>query len=163
MCRWGKRGALIQAIGRTKGGRNTKVHAISDEQCRPLVFSLTPGQTADITGAVMLGARLPQARYLLADKAYDADHWRQYLKSRHIVPVIPNTPECAFWKRSVSRGKRTRKKPHPFNKARYKGRNVIERMFGRLKDFRRIATRYDKNAENFRAALCLAALICSWV
>jgi len=47
---------LLGAIGRTKGGRNTKVHAISDEQCRPLVFYLTPGQTIDIKGAVMLGA-----------------------------------------------------------------------------------------------------------
>ena len=53
--------------------------------------------------------------------------------------------------------------PHPFNKVRYKGRNVIERMFGRLKDFRRVATRYDKNAENFLSALCLAALICYWI
>jgi len=83
----------------------------------------------------MFGTRLPRAQYLLADKAYEADHWRQYLKSRHIIPVIPN--------------KRNRKKLHPFNKARYKGRNVIERMFGRRKDFRRIATRYDKNAVNF--------------
>ncbi len=97
----------------------------------------------------MLSASLPNARYLLGDKAYDADHWRGYLKSRRIQPVIPNRPN--------------RKKPHPFNKARYKGRNVIERMFGRIKDFRRVATRYDKNAENFLAALCLAALICYWI
>jgi len=97
----------------------------------------------------MLGAALPRARYLLADKAYDADHWRSYLKSQHIKLVIPN--------------RSNRKQPHPFNKTRYKGRNVIERMFGRLKDFRRVATRYDKNAENFLAALCLAALICYWI
>ena len=97
----------------------------------------------------MLGARLPRARYLLADKAYDADHWRGYLKSRRIRPVIPN--------------RSNRKQPHPFNKCRYKGRNVIERMFGRIKDFRRVATRYDKNAENFLAALCLAALVCYWI
>jgi len=147
--RWWKRGASVQAIGRTKGGRNTKIHAISDEHCRPLAFYLTPGQTADIKGAVMLSAALPNARYLLADKAYDADHWRGYLRSRHIQPVIPN--------------KSNRKQPHPFNNARYKGRNVIERMFGRLKDFRRVATRYDKNANNFLAALCLAALICYWI
>lgn len=113
------------------------------------MFYLTPGQTADIKGAVMLGASLPKARYLLADKAYDADHWRAYLKSQRIVPVIPN--------------KSNRKKPHPFNKKRYKGRNVIERMFGRLKDFRRVAMRYDKNACNFMAGLCLAALICYWI
>ena len=97
----------------------------------------------------MLSAALPDARYLLGDKAYDAGHWRGYLKSRRIQPVIPN--------------KSNRKQPHPFNKARYKGRNVIERMFGRLKDFRRVATRYDKNAENFLSALCLAALICYWI
>ena len=97
----------------------------------------------------MLGAALPNARYLLGDKAYDADHWRSYLKSRRIRPVIPN--------------RSNRRQPHPFNKTRYKGRNVIERMFGRLKDFRRIATRYDKNAENFMAALCLAALVCYWI
>ena len=114
-----------------------------------MAFYLKPGQTADIKGAVMLGASLPRARYLLADKAYDADHWRSYLKSQLILPVIPN--------------KSNRRQPHPFNKTRYKGRNVIERMFGRLKDFRRVATRYDKNAENFLAALCLAALICYWI
>jgi len=78
----------------------------------------------------MLGPCLPNARYLLADKTYDADHWLDYLRSRRIRPVIPN--------------KSNRKKPHPFNKTRYKGRNVIERMFGRLKDFRWVATRYDK-------------------
>lgn len=97
----------------------------------------------------MLSAALPNARYLLGDKAYDADHWRDYLTSRHIQPVIPN--------------KSNRKQPRPFNNARYKGRNVIERMFGRLKDFPRVATRYDKNANNFLAALCLAALICYWI
>ena len=97
----------------------------------------------------MLGARLPRARYLLADKAYDADHWRGYLKSRRIRPVIPN--------------RSNRNQPHPFNKVRYKGRNVIERMFGRLKDFRRVATRSDKKAENYPAALCLAAPVCYWI
>ena len=97
----------------------------------------------------MLSACLPKAKYLLADKAYDADHWRDHLKARRIQPVIPN--------------KSNRTRLHRFDKARYKGRNVIERMFGRLKDFRRIATRYDKNANNFLAALCLADLICYWI
>ncbi len=97
----------------------------------------------------MLSACLPRAKYLLADKAYDADHWRDHLKARRIQPVIPN--------------KSNRTRPHRFDKARYKGRNVIERMFGRLKDFRSIATRYDKKATNFLAALCLAALICYWI
>lgn len=114
-----------------------------------MAFYLTPGQAADITGAVMLATHLPPARYLLADKAYDADHWRAWLIRRKIQPVIPN--------------KANRKQPYAFNQKRYRGRNVIERMFGRLKDFRRIATRYDKNADNFMAALCLAALVCYWI
>ena len=113
------------------------------------MFYLTPGQAADITGAVMLAESLPDARYLLADKAYDADHWRAWLKRRRITPVIPN--------------RSNRKMPHAFDAKRYRHRNVIERMFGRLKDFRRIATRYDKNAVNYMAALCLAALICYWI
>ena len=114
-----------------------------------MVLYLTPGQTADIKGAVMLNDHLPPARYMLADKAYDADHWRARLRQQGICPVVPN--------------KKNRKQFHPFDATRYRGRNVIERMFGRLKDFRRIATRYDKNATNFMAALCLAALICYWI
>ena len=97
----------------------------------------------------MRAAHLPRTRYLLADKAYDADHWRARLLRHNIQPVIPN--------------KMNRKQPHPFDRERYKDRNTIERMFGRLKDFRRIATRYDKKAENFLAGLWLAALICCWI
>ena len=81
----------------------------------------------------MRADHLPAARYLLADKAYDADHWRAWLKRRRIRAVIPN--------------KINRKQPHPFARRRYRHRNVIERMFGRLKDFRRVAIRYDKNAK----------------
>ena len=90
----------------------------------------------------MRSACPPNARYLLADKAYDAVHWRGYLKSRRNQPVIPN--------------RSNRRTPHPFNKIRYRGRNVIKRMFGRLKDC-------DQYAENFLSALCLAALICYWI
>jgi len=143
-----KKGASAQAIGRTKGGRNTKVHALSDGHCRPPAFYLTLGQTADIKSAVMLADRLPAARYLLADKAYDANHWRARLNRLCIRAVIPN--------------KINRKHPYPFATRRYRHRNVIERLFGRLKDFRRVATRYDKNANNFMAALFLAALVCYW-
>jgi transposase len=135
----------VQDIGRTKGGRNTQVHAISDQYCRPLAFYLTPGQAADIIRAVMLANHLPPdpARYLLADKVYDADHWRAWLIQRKTEPVIPN--------------KANRKQPYAFNWKRYRRRNVFERMFGRLKDFRRIASPYDKNVNNFMVALSFAA------
>lgn len=93
----------------------------------------------------MLAEHLLKARYLLADKGYDADHWRDRLVGQRIQPVIPN--------------RSNRKAPHAFDAKRDKNRNVIERMFGRLKDFRRIATRYDKKADNFLAGVCLAALV----
>ena len=82
-------------------------------------------------------------RRLLADRAYDARSLRDELAARRIKAVIPPNP--------------TRKHPHRYDKTAYKGRNVIERMFCRLKDFRRIATRYDKTDESFAAAIYLVA------
>lgn len=90
----------------------------------------------------------PPAGELLADKAYDSDAVREDLIERGMRAVIPNKDD--------------RKYLHPFDKRCYKKRNAIERMFCRLKDFRRIATRYDKLARNYLASLCLAALIACW-
>ncbi|MDI4658329.1 transposase [Xanthobacter autotrophicus] len=90
----------------------------------------------------------PAGGELLADTAYDSNTARDDLAGRDMRAVIPNTP--------------TRKYLHPFDKRRYKKRNAIERMFCRLKDFRRIATRYDKLARNYLASLCLAALVACW-
>ena len=86
---------------------------------------------------------------LIADKAYDGDDLRAAIVERGALPVIPN--------------KSNRKHIHPFDAARYRDRNVIERMFCRLKDFRRIATRYDKLARNFLAAVLIAAMIAYWL
>ena len=110
---------------------------------------LTPGQRADIKGAVVLVGALPPVKYLLADKAYDAAHFRRFLMHQNIEPVIP--------------AKSNRKIHIPHDKTRYRERNTVERMFGRLKDWRRVATRYDKLARNFMAAVCLAALLCFWI
>jgi len=118
-------------------------------RCRPLALYLTPGQRADIKGAVILAGSLPPVRYLLADKAYDAGHFREFLSGRKIEPVIP--------------AKSNRKVHIPHDKKRYKQRNTVERMFGRIKDWRRVATRYDKLARNFMAAICLASLLCFWI
>lgn len=86
---------------------------------------------------------------LLADKGYDGDDLRGEIVHRGAKPVIPN--------------KSNRVALYPFNRRAYKGRNVIERCFCRLKDFRRIATRYDKLARNFLAAVHLAALVAYWL
>jgi transposase len=86
---------------------------------------------------------------LIADKAYDTNNLRSLLAEQGIEPVIP----------SLSR----RKQPIPYDPAAYRQRNLIERMFGRLKDFRRIATRYDKLKRNFLAGATIAAIVVWWI
>lgn len=85
---------------------------------------------------------------LLADKASDADSLRKWLKQNKIKPVIPSTA--------------SRHKPYPLDRRAYKRRNVIEKLFGRLKNWRRIATRYDRLAQNYMAAIALVAAVTSW-
>ena len=91
---------------------------------------------------------MPPPRLCAADTAYDADALRSFLVERGTTPIIPNNP--------------TRKHLHPFDREAYKRRNLIERLFSRLKDWRRIATRYDKLARNFLAAVHLAAALTWW-
>jgi putative transposase len=95
----------------------------------------------------LLGHMTP--RICLADAAYDSDAIRAALRLRGTIPVIPNNP--------------TRKRVHSFDRQSYRLRNVIERTFSRLKDFRRIATRYDKLAQNFLAAVFLVSTVCYWL
>lgn len=109
---------------------------------------MTPGQLGDVRAAVALLGPLPPPKLCAADTAYDANGLRQFLTERGTVPVIPNNP--------------TRKRIHPFDRSAYKRRNLVERMFCRLKDWRRIATRYDKLARNFLSAVSLAAAIIWW-
>ena len=113
-----------------------------------LAFTLTPGQRGDAPQARALLAGLPVPDFCLADAAYDSDALRDCLRTRGTQPVIPNNP--------------TRKRTHPFDRDRYKQRNLIERTVGRLKDWRRIHTRYDKLARNFASAVAIAAIIHGW-
>ena len=95
----------------------------------------------------LIGAMAP--RLCLADGASDSDALRRLLLDRGTTPVIPNNP--------------TRKRYHPFDRDAYRRRNVIERTFGRLKDWRRIANRYDKLARNFMAAVVIATIVIYWL
>ena len=146
---WRKRGAFHHAIGRSRGGRTTKIHALTDDLGRPLSFLITPGNSHDLAGARELLATVRPPRQLLADRAYDAKSLRDWLTERRVKPVIPPNP--------------TRKHPHTYDPKAYRLRNLIERMFCRLKDFRRIATRYDKRADVYLSAILLAAAITWWV
>jgi transposase len=105
---------------------------------------MTPGQKADIAAAPDLLVLAPPTTALIADKAYDGDGPRADIANRDATPVIPN--------------KTNRKRLHPFDAEAYRDRNVVERMYCRLKDFRRIATGYDELAQNFLSAIYLAAL-----
>ena len=146
---WRKRGACSQAIGVSRGGRNTKVHAITDGQGRPLSFLLTPGQAADCKAGERLLADLPPRCIVHADRAYDSNRIRDIIEEQGAVPNIPP--------------KSNRRWKSCFSKTLYKGRNAIERMFCRLKDCRRLATRYDKLAANFLGNIHLAAAIMWWL
>ena len=136
-------------MGRSRGGRTTKIHALSDDKCRPLAFIITGGNVYDGHITPHLLPLIPAPKYFLADMAYDANKLRRMIKRRGIQPVIPNKPD--------------RIRFHAFDAQRYKDRNAIERSFCRLKDFRRIATRYDKLAKNYLSSLYLAALVAYWI
>ena len=124
---------------------STKIHTLVDALGNPLGFFLTPGQAHDLQGADALLPHM-KADTLLADKAFDADQ-------RVIEPLQNAGKTC------VIPPKRNRKTSRPFDKEIYKARHLIENFYCRLKQFRAIATRYDKTARNFLAAIHLAAAI----
>jgi transposase len=143
-----KKGEQSQAIGRSRGGRNTKIHAVADAKGRLLSILLTGGEAHDCPPAQRLIRRSKIAKKLLGDKAYDSDELRLWLKARGTKAVVPN--------------RSNRKQPFRFDRKSYKQRHKIENAFCRLKDFRRIATRYDRLARNFLASVCLVAAIVWW-
>ena len=144
-----KRGARPRAIGRTKGGLNSKLHTICDEFGRPLTFFLSAGQMSDAKGALALLSALPSAKVLLGDKGYDADWFREALAARGTKACIP--------------ARRGRKHPAKHDVKLYRKRHRIENHFARLKDWRRIATRYDRCGEIFLSAIFIAATVIFWL
>ena len=142
----GGRGRLI---GRTKGGLNSKLHVLADARGRPIRMFLSAGQTSDYIGARALLSSIPQARALLADRGYDADRFRNALIGMGISPCIPS--------------RIGRKAPIQHDADLYRQRHKIENMFARLKDWRRIATRYDRCPILFLWACALAATVIYWL
>lgn len=106
---------------------------------------LSEGQMSDYKGAALLLPILPKAKALLADRGYDADWFRTALMEKGIAPCIPP--------------KKNRKTRIEYDKDLYKQRHKVENMFGRLKDWRRIAMRYDRCAHTFFSAICIAATV----
>ena len=133
-------------MGRSRGGFSTKIHAATlDENCA-VALHLTAGQAHDGRQFEALYDSLDPDNVLefaALDKGYDADRIRERLALDGIEPVIPPLS--------------TRSQKPLYDKERYRGRNRIERFFNKLKQFRRIATRYDKLAKTFFAAVCLVS------
>ncbi|OCJ63324.1 transposase [Agrobacterium tumefaciens] len=110
---------------------------------------LSEGQMSDYKGAAHMLRVLPKARTLLADKGYDADWFRAALAERKIDACIPS--------------RSNRKVPVPHDPVLYRKRHKIENMFGKLKDWRRIHTRYDRCAHTFFSSICIAAAVIFWL
>ena len=123
-----------------------KSKVLALHRLEPLI--LTAGNTNDITVAAQLIERAGPIRQLLADKAYDANHLRHLLAEQGIEAVIPSTT--------------SRNEPIAYDTVAYRERNRIERFWCRIKDWRRIATRYDKLARNYLSGAYLAAILISW-
>ena len=145
-----------EALGKSRGGWTTKVHMRCEEGGRPLHFVLSPGQAADINYARGLltngvvrtsGPGRPRWRpgKVVGDKAYNAGHFRRWLKSHGIGRVLP------IFSNQRRRG--------PFDREAYRKRNRAERCFNRSKQFRRLATRYEKQASSYRAMWLIASAL----
>lgn len=167
-----KGGALVpsepgEAIGRSRGGLSTKIHLAADGRGRPLAVVLSPGQAGDnpFLRPVLDAIRVPgphggrprkQPSLLLADKGYAHDSTRVLLRRRGIRHAIPERRDQQA--RRAARGS-SGGRPPDFDKQAYKQRNVVERCFGRLKQWRDLSTRYAKRAALYRASLVLISAI----
>src|SRR3954452_10616200 len=134
-----------QAIGRSRGGLSTKIHARVDALGNPTGFVLSPGQAHDLEGADALLPGLA-ADALIADKAFDAEE--------RVLKPLEKAGKAA-----VIPPKGNRREPRAYDRELYKARHLIENFFAKLKPFRAIATRYDKRAVNFLGAIHLAAAV----
>jgi transposase len=141
---WRKRGELAQDIGRSRGGRTSKVHAVVDEHGRPRRFVITGGQVHDsqVLPDLLEGAGAPLA--VVADKAYGSRAIRQLIADDAALAVIPS--------------KSNAREPISHDPGLYKMRNIVERFFCTMKDMRRLATRFEKLSCNFLAMIHIFAI-----
>ncbi len=143
-CRPKKSTNEAEALGRSRGGFSTKLHAAVDALGNPLGFTLTPGQRADITQAeALVEPHSPGA--VIGDKAFDSDAFIAFVEAKEAEAVIPS--------------RRNRKEQREIDENLYKDRNKIERFFNRIKHYRRIATRYEKTGRNYLAFVYLASIM----
>lgn len=155
-----------EALGRSRGGLTTKVHLVADLRCRPVTRILSPGQHHDSPRFIPLMDQIHIARHgrgrprtrpgrAMGDKAYSSAANRAYLRRRGIKAVIPvKDDQAAARRRRGSTGGR----PPAFDPEYYKRRNTVERCFSKLKQFRAVATRYDKRELIYQGSIDVASI-----
>jgi transposase len=139
-----KNGNEEQALGRSKGGFTTKIHAMVDALGNPVRFILTGGNRHEIIKAEELIENISDAN-IIADKAYDSDKFRETIEKQNCTHTIPS--------------RKNRKNQHEYDAHIYKERHLIECFFGKLKHFRRVFSRFDKAKNTFQAFLDFAATL----
>ena len=137
----------VQAIGRSVAGNTTKIHMAVDSFGLPIAFQLTGGEVHDAKAAPDLIATLPKADYTIADKGYDSEEIREQMKRKESISIIPRKKNSKTGNTDIDWGL-------------YKYRHLVENVFARLKQFRAIATRYDKLKRNYASMLAMA---CSYI
>lgn len=133
-----------EALGRSRGGFTTKIHALVDALGNPLKYILSPGQRHDITQAPDLSQDIFDAA-VIGDTAYDADHYTEDLRRKRCDPVIPP--------------RKNRKHPREYDEHLYAERHTIECFFGKIKHFRRVFSRFDKSSRSYLAFLHFAGAL----
>jgi transposase len=144
----GSGGQDEQALGRSRGGFGTKIHTIVSGLGLPVVFIVSAGQEADVSYAEPLLAQVPvdaEVEAVIADKAYDSKAVAEVVKAKGAQVVIPT--------------QKSRKEQRVIDTERYKDRNLVERFWRKAKEFRRVATRYEKTARNFLAFVHVASIM----
>ena len=139
-----KDGNEIQALGRSKGGFTTKIHALVDGLGNPIKFILTGGHRNDITQAAEL-LKEQRDTVVLADKGYDSQEFVNTLENQGCIAIIPS--------------KKNAKTPRQIDKEQYKERFLIEVFFSKIKHFRRVFSRFDKTTSAFSGFLHLAGAL----
>ena len=139
-----KKGAHQESIGRSRGGQTTKIHLRTNSIGLPIAITLSSGEASDYKGyEPLMQEPGPRPRIMIADKGYDSDAIREDLVARNVEAVIPM--------------RRCRKVQTPIDGAVYALRNLIERCFNKLKQSRRLATRYDKTTESYLGFVLVAS------
>ena len=135
-----------QALGRSRGGFGTKIIGVCNAKGRLVDFVLAPGQAHELAPSLLLLKRLPKTpAWALADMACDAKEFRDAARAMGVEPVVPS--------------RKNAKQKEPCPSFIYRHRNLIERCWSRLKEWRAIATRYDKTASSYAGGIAIAATL----